>query len=751
MAEALRQNQSDLWLTDFLHGSFSAEANKSLESAIESNYVGKPQQAVRYAAVAAQRFRRAGNIAGALFSQYQTVYALRRGSHAPECLQELSRLRRSLSASSYTWLQIQALMEESSCQGMLSHFDRAATVANEAITLAERTNYPALILRSLSVQAAWHTAEGRFRESWKSNEQALDRFWKASYPAERGFQSYSDLENVAEQLGQWHLAVVLQREALAMINETGRLDFQAIAHLHLGIAEAASDHGQEAKEEFAQAQRIFDLIPGPDTKFYQADNEIGTVQLEITAGSLSVARQHLLEIGQAITEATSFLVRLRYNKAWAALEQKLSNPKQEEVYLRKAVDIGNQGFSTLKSEKDRWEWNREVGDAYRRLLELEIEQAHDQEQALADWELYRIRQSTGGSQYPMSVTGDFRAKQLLRARAKRLTEFTLVVFAVFPRWTVIWTLDNNGVSEARMPIASTALMQEVRDFHHLCSDPTSSMQKVKVEGLRLYRVLLKSTIARTAPQRRRIFVEADSFLSTLPWPALVTEGGQYWGEQYAVTETPGLFYGGLVPKMAAIRTGVLATSPGSLTFEGEPYASPPQAEREIDSISELYPYGTYLHDGQVTRDRLLELLPGVFLFHFAGHATTHEYGGELLIQGKNGGELLSSSSLYDLRLSKTQLVVLSACSTAAAEGEASRDPNGLVRAFLRSGARQIVASQWDVNSESTADFMQFFYSSFHNKADAARALAQARGALIKLPETSHPYYWASFQLFGNVN
>jgi len=95
------------------------------------------------------------------------------------------------------------------------------------------------------------------------------------------------------------------------------------------------------------------------------------------------------------------------------------------------------------------------------------------------------------------------------------------------------------------------------------------------------------------------------------------------------------------------------------------------------------------------------------------------------------------------------LVVLSACSTAEADLDIARSPNGLVQAFLSAGAREVVASTWDVDSRGTFSFTQAFYSEYRKRHDTAAAVNSAARALRAQSRTAHPFYWASFQAFGH--
>lgn len=757
LASALKRNQGDRWFDDFLKGPLSRESIGALTSAIAANYKGDPEAAIDSATAAASTFNRSGNISGVLLSRYELLYSLRRQSRSKECLQTAVGLEAALRNRGYRWLELQVAMERSVCEGLLGHLDKAAQLANAVVIQATSSDYPLLMLRSLSLLASWDTQEGRFGQSWKTNQEGLAAFWNGVFPAERGFQLYSDLELASEQVELWHLAYLLQREVLVMINETERLDFQAIAHLHLATTAAATGATQEAQQEFTKARSLFAMLPQTGaTLFFEADNDIGAVQLQITQGQIQFAHNRLTNIGKAITDISKanddtpgFVVWLRYQQAWAQLDRRLSNPAQEKLALEEVVRIGNKGYRSLKTEKDRWQWAHEVGDSYRRLLELEIEQPHSPEQAMADWELYRIRQNTGAGRFPGGATDNTLARKYLLTRARLLHDSTLVAFAVFPQWTTIWIADDRGIRETRIPLTAKALQKLVKDFYFLCSDPDSSVEKVKDEGLRLYRGLI-GPIRSSIKENRSLLIEADDSLGFLPWSALVTESGFYLGEQYKLRQVPGLFYE--QRRTIAITRAVHAVIayPGTVTVNGQLYPALPQGETEAGYIRKLYSNATYLSHDEVTAHNLRRFLPVASIFHFVGHAISDAYGGQLVVHGKEGGELLSSSTLSSLDLRKAHLIVLSACSTAVAEGESARDPNGLVRAFLSSGAARVIATMWEIDSRSTALLMQNFYSGVAEGLDTDQALQSAREAVMNSQAFSHPYYWAAFGLFGQV-
>lgn len=90
-----------------------------------------------------------------------------------------------------------------------------------------------------------------------------------------------------------------------------------------------------------------------------------------------------------------------------------------------------------------------------------------------------------------------------------------------------------------------------------------------------------------------------------------------------------------------------------------------------------------------------------------------------------------------------ELVVLSGCTTGRGWEELGAGAHGLAGAFLVAGARQVIASTWDVSDAATASLMQGFYSALARGEPPAKALTIARR---QLAPHKPPFYWAAFRL-----
>jgi len=107
--------------------------------------------------------------------------------------------------------------------------------------------------------------------------------------------------------------------------------------------------------------------------------------------------------------------------------------------------------------------------------------------------------------------------------------------------------------------------------------------------------------------------------------------------------------------------------------------------------------------------------------------------------------LLSLFDLYQLRL-PAELVTLSGCGTGLNVVVGGDELLGLVRGLLYAGALSVLVTLWDVNDQSTAEFMKWFYQ--HLRATPNKALALQRAMRDLRQAYPHPYYWAPFVLVG---
>lgn len=144
------------------------------------------------------------------------------------------------------------------------------------------------------------------------------------------------------------------------------------------------------------------------------------------------------------------------------------------------------------------------------------------------------------------------------------------------------------------------------------------------------------------------------------------------------------------------------------------------------------------------------------IVHFATHALVNSEHPELsgivlsLIdrRGQPVDGFLRLNEIYNLNL-PADLVVLSACQTALGKEIRGEGLIGLMRGFMYAGAARVVASQWKVDDEATAELMGRFYEKMLKHGQpAAAALRQAQLEMSRQSRWRAPYFWAAFAMQG---
>ncbi|MBK9107746.1 MAG: CHAT domain-containing protein [Saprospiraceae bacterium] len=110
--------------------------------------------------------------------------------------------------------------------------------------------------------------------------------------------------------------------------------------------------------------------------------------------------------------------------------------------------------------------------------------------------------------------------------------------------------------------------------------------------------------------------------------------------------------------------------------------------------------------------------------------------------------------LFGINL-KNDLFVLSACETALGGLHKGEGMIGLNYAFALSGVHNVCSTLWKVNDKAMFDlsskFIQNSYNSGQSIGNKAKALQEAKLALLGNKSTSHPFYWASMVGYGNMD
>jgi CHAT domain-containing protein len=138
------------------------------------------------------------------------------------------------------------------------------------------------------------------------------------------------------------------------------------------------------------------------------------------------------------------------------------------------------------------------------------------------------------------------------------------------------------------------------------------------------------------------------------------------------------------------------------------------------------------------------------MIHFTAHAAANlesPLDSAVILSAQDGSYKLYARDIADLPL-HAELVTVSACRSAGERTYSGEGLIGFAWAFLRAGAKRVIAGLWDVDDQSTAGLMDNLYARIAAGAPPARALRDAKLSMMRQGGTfAKPYYWGPFELF----
>ncbi|MBZ5582258.1 MAG: CHAT domain-containing protein [Acidobacteriia bacterium] len=236
-----------------------------------------------------------------------------------------------------------------------------------------------------------------------------------------------------------------------------------------------------------------------------------------------------------------------------------------------------------------------------------------------------------------------------------------------------------------------------------------------------------------------LIIAPHDFLHYLPFQALY-DGGGYLGDRFSISYTPS---GSVYYLCSTKRTPV---SDRALIL-GVPDPSAPHILDEVRAVASVLPNPEVLVGADARQEALSRKGPNCRFIHIATHGWFRQ-DNPMFSSISLGDSQLNLFDLYQLNL-PAELVTLSGCGTGLNVVVGGDELLGLKRGLLYAGAQGVLLTLWDVNDQSTAEFMRLFYDRLRSVPDKAKAIQYAMGEIRK--SYPHPFYWAPFVLVGSYS
>jgi CHAT domain-containing protein len=321
---------------------------------------------------------------------------------------------------------------------------------------------------------------------------------------------------------------------------------------------------------------------------------------------------------------------------------------------------------------------------------------------------------------------------------------------------LVWTIRNQRIDLAERPIGAAALVAKIGRLRWLLRHSGGDVIGVRQQLEELYEQIVVPIISFVA-EVDTIVVIPDGPLHSLPFAALVNpKTGRYLVQDFAVMTAPSLstmvrFDASRQHQAPATLRALVFGNPAHQRTLDESFLPPlPYSQEEAVSVASMYREARLLTQTRATKREFLDNLGQYDVVHYAGHAMVNEQTPLMsrLVMAQDGSSendgALFVRELAGVRLNRTRLVVLAACSTAAGMIGNGEGILSIARPFLEAGASHVIATLWDVPDRSAAELFQALHRHVAGGENPVLALARTQRQFIEHPDASWhaPSQWA---------
>lgn len=755
-----------------------AEARQQVEDGYKLSRQSKFGEATELFTGARNTFERVGNVPEALAAEAAIAHGAVVQPDLPRGLEILARLIPALEAKQYKHLLARCLKEQAHIEWNLNNYSKAISDGNRALQLFQELKDSNGEFAALIQLGGLHLFLNDNELSLSLLERALAVAHNVIVPAAEVWSIHIAISLNLSARKLYRAALDYQNEALQLV-----LPSQAPLYLSRSYQYIGLTYGSLQKFDLAM-QSVRQAYDQGKSLAAERNGQNMMANASLKLGDLYRAAGDPLNALAAYDESSRLYEALgfaHYN--YAAHKGKflsylaLNNDSMAAQELTIVLHLFDEYREKIMSERQKAFFFDREQDTYDLAIDFAYSRLGDVTRAFDYSEISKARhlrelmvhgaeithtagrtdlRSKGNATQSVSPLSTIEIQQQLPERVQ------LVQYAVLEKKVLVWLVTRSNISAKVVDVEATKLaetlattLKQIRE--RADGDATNSLKT-------LYRLMVEPVRDQLDPEKVLCFVP-DEFLHYLPFEALVSPGsGRYLLQDFQVMTSPSATILIESSKQADARAAVkherlLAIGNPKFDRDANPSLSNlPDAEREVERIASTYTRRRVLVRTEATRKSILDELDRADVAHFAAHYEIDPRSSlsSRLLLGPEQGERahaqppgLSSGDIYQMKLSRTRLVVLAGCKTGVEQQFAGEGPIGFARSFLVAGVPVVVASLWPVDSQATAELMIAFHR-FRKleKLPTTAALMRAQEEMMKRGDYRSPYYWAGFAVVG---
>jgi CHAT domain-containing protein len=755
-----------------------ARARRIKRQGIERYNNSEFEAAIALLAEASSIFERAGNVCEALLAESWVGYCELRIPQVERSSGRFKRLSTIFEKKGYKSLLAQSLHAMGDARTSDDELSQALDYAGRALEVSEQIHDDVTKLRCLQLFVSMHLKFGNYVESLKYSHDAIGLAQTLPFDPKLIWTFYHEVALDFYWLNLPAAALEFETEALRLAEESKWPIIISRSHSRLGVIH--------------EARRDYDAAILSGLRSIEAGQHV-----EGEKSRLSILSHASLRLGHLYRQRRDFNRALAsYDNAMRMFEQLDLDIYFYEARKGRFLAFSERGDDTTAGEeltevlrlfeqyrvKIREERNRnsffDVGqDIYDLATDFAYTRSGNSEQAFDYAEASRARSLLNLVHTSSQVNdggGSPDAKHPRVARPLPLSEFRgrlpersqLLYYSVLSDKLIAWVITRDGFESHAQNIPAAELERKVTAYLRQVAKAGDD-RETEDAARELYAILI-SPVEQWLSEGRQLCIVPDKMLSQLPYSALVSpESGKYLVERYTFIVSPSANVFVARTETARERGGPRAErllSVGNPSFSRRQFPDLddlPSAGHEAERVASYY-NTTPLVGAAAREDRVRAAMANAEVLHLASHYVSDQRSpllSKLLLASearapgpaRDSDGVLQASEVYEMRLPRTRLVVLSACQSGVEQALRGEGAIGMARSFISAGVPLVIASLWPVETDSAAELMiKFHRYRKHDGLPSAEALRRAQQDMIRDPDASRrrPYAWASFMAFG---
>lgn len=726
---------------------------------------------------ARRTFASLGDETESAFVDYWLAYSYFHSNRTDKSRSISHALIRYCEERGYKWLLAQALNLLSNIQTGFHEHSAVLALTREALSLSEQVN------DNYGVQKHQASLAGKYGQLYNFPEALnyLGRclmlagdFWPGTRQAWRNFDTAAQ---VFDLMGLYSASAAYGEEALRLAMQESRdPSLIYLSHVRLGMAYGHLQNYAEglryAQTGFAIGRSLKDEVVGRKIMAYSA----------LQLGEIHRQRGDFKEAARSYDQAIELYDQLAFQtfsvvahkgRLLTYLAQNDDAAVERELHI--VLDLFEEYRAKVKEEANRTYFFDVAQDIYDAAIDFAHSRVKNEEEAFAHSENSRARSllvTMLGEAQPGAQNPAFKPYSLREIQERMPEQVQILQYAVLRDKLLIWVISkSHQLAVTEKKISHETLSEQARNYLSLVTRPSSDAEALRRASTTLYETLI-SPVVDQLHAGKTLCIVPDKILNHLPFAALTSPtSGRYLIQDHAIFFSPSssvFVINSDVARGMPAPAGERLLSVGNPSFDRKTFDSLPDlpsSATEAEEVARYYdsPSPLILTGGRARKEPVIRAMRDADVLHLASHYVVDErvpMRSQLLLAKPDSrtdsptssdGSLLAMD-IYNMKLRKPRLAVLSACRTGVERYYNGEGMIGMARTFLGAGVPLVVASQWPVDTVSTSGLMVKFHA--HRRGggghQTVEALKAAQLEIINNPvqRYRHPYFWAAFVAIG---